>query len=212
LSSAGDKILFHLKTHGAAGAEALAEALGVTPQAVRQQLDRLQDEALVAFEDQVVGRGRPKRHWRLSDTGHARFPDTHGQLAVELIRAIRHELGAPALDRIIAHRERDQLATYQARLTGCPTLADRVAALAELRTAEGYMAEWRETEDGFLLVENHCPICAAATECLGFCAAELDLFKTALGPGVSVERIDHIAAGGRRCAYRIDVEAVSRPA
>ena len=212
MSGAGDRILFHLKTHGATGAEAMAEALGVTPQAVRQQLDRLQEDALVAFEDQAAGRGRPKRHWRLSEAGHARFPDTHAQLTVELIKAVRTELGPAALDRIIARRERDQLAAYQARLTRCPALADKIAALAELRTAEGYMAEWRPAEDGFLLIENHCPICVAAIECLGFCAAELALFTAALGPEATIERTDHIAAGGRRCAYRIRVEAVSQPA
>ena len=65
--------------------------------------------------------------------------------------------------------------------------------------------------DGFLLVENHCPICVAATECQGFCRAERDVFARALGPGVSVERTEHIVAGGRRCAYRIALECVPAP-
>jgi predicted ArsR family transcriptional regulator len=66
------------------------------------------------------------------------------------------------------------------------------------------MAEFKAEPDGtFLLVENHCPICAAATVCKGFCSTELDLFRSALGPGVSVERVEHIVAGDRRCAYRI---------
>ena len=41
-------------------------------------------------------------------------------------------------------------------------MEDRVARLAELRTAEGYMVECRREGDGFVLAENHCPICAAA--------------------------------------------------
>ncbi|MES2724598.1 MAG: MarR family transcriptional regulator, partial [Pseudomonadota bacterium] len=56
---------------------------------------------------------------------------------------------------------------------------------------------------GFLLVENHCPICAAAAACQGFCRAELMVFRAVLGPGVHIERTDHILAGARRCAYRI---------
>ena len=57
--------------------------------------------------------------------------------------------------------------------------------------------------DGFTFVENHCPICAAATACQGFCATEIELFQAALGPGVDVSRTEHIINGERRCAYRI---------
>jgi predicted ArsR family transcriptional regulator len=65
------------------------------------------------------------------------------------------------------------------------------------------MAEVKRDGRGFLFVENHCPICAAATVCQGFCSTELDLFRSVLGPGVSVERFEHILSGDRRCAYRI---------
>jgi predicted ArsR family transcriptional regulator len=78
-----------------------------------------------------------------------------------------------------------------------------VARLAKIRAREGYMAEWRRDGDGFLLVENHCPICAAATACQGFCRSELEIFRDALGGDAEVERVEHLLAGARRCAYRI---------
>ena len=56
---------------------------------------------------------------------------------------------------------------------------------------------------GSLFVESHCPICAAATVCKGFCETELDLFRAVLGPEIDVERVEHIVSGDRRCAYRI---------
>lgn len=52
-----------------------------------------------------------------------------------------------------------------------------------------------------MLVENHCPICAAATACAGFCRSELETFRAVLS--AEVERSEHILAGARRCAYRI---------
>lgn len=74
------------------------------------------------------------------------------------------------------------------------------------------MAEVEPGEHGaFLFVENHCPICVAASECQGFCAAELDLFRSVLGPGVAIEREDHIVAGARRCAYCIRPAAADAP-
>ena len=65
------------------------------------------------------------------------------------------------------------------------------------------MAESAAEGQGYILVENHCPICVAATACQGFCRAELDTFRNVLGPDASVERAEHIVAGDRRCVYRI---------
>ena len=76
--------------------------------------------------------------------------------------------------------------------------------LVDIRTEERYMAAVAESDgEGYLFVENHCPICVAATTCQGFCAMELDVFRAVLGDSASVERTDHIIAGARRCAYRV---------
>jgi predicted ArsR family transcriptional regulator len=83
-------------------------------------------------------------------------------------------------------------------------LEKKLSELAFVRTEEGYMAEVRDEGDGnYLLVENHCPICAAANACQGFCTTELELFRSILGPGVKVERVEHIVSGDKRCAYRV---------
>ena len=78
-------------------------------------------------------------------------------------------------------------------------------ALARLRTVEGYMADARplEDDDGYLLVEHHCPICDAAATCQGLCRGELELFRAALGDDVEVERTQHLMAGDQRCSYRV---------
>ena len=55
----------------------------------------------------------------------------------------------------------------------------------------------------YLLIENHCPVCAAAHACRGLCRGELELFREVLGPGVEVERVDHILTGARCCSYRV---------
>jgi len=81
---------------------------------------------------------------------------------------------------------------------------ERLRRLVDLRAGEGYMAECREEPGGgWLLVENHCPIRAAARECQGLCRSELELFRAVLGKRAVVERVDHVLAGARRCAYRV---------
>ena len=199
-----DRILRLLKLRGPQTAKDLAGRLGMTAEGARQHLAKLHTAGLVAHSDAREAVGRPKRYWRLSAEGHGRFPDSHAQLTLELLNAVRGEFGDGGLERLIGARERQMLAAYQDRLAGQPDLAARIGALAAARSREGYMAEWREDGEGaFVLVENHCPICAAATVCQEFCRSELDIFRRVLGPGATVERTDHLLAGARRCAYRI---------
>lgn len=193
-----------LKMHGALSSSALGKRLGITGEAVRQQLVRLAGQGLVAATSEARGVGRPQQLWDLTDAAQARFPDTHADLTARLLDIIRTHMGEAALDTIINVREAETRARYQSELAGKQELREKVAALAALRSEEGYMADWREAKDGsFVLSENHCPICAAAAACAGFCRAELEVFRTALGPSVSIERAEHILSGGRRCTYLI---------
>jgi predicted ArsR family transcriptional regulator len=202
-----DRILFLLKTRAPLSASALGRSIGITAMGVRQHLTRLAADGLVAHIDERHSVGRPKRYWELSEKGHARFPDNHAQVTVELIGAITKLFGEAGLDRLIGEREQETLSRYQRELAGAKTLAGRLRGLARLRSEDGYLSECRAEPDGsFLLIENHCPICAAARACQGFCRSELAIFR-ALLPDSAIERTDHLLAGGRRCAYRITAAA-----
>jgi predicted ArsR family transcriptional regulator len=207
---AADRFLVLLKTRGPQTTADLGEAAGVTAEAARQQLSRLADDGLVVATSEPRGVGRPAQVWGLTPAGNARFPDAHAELTAQLIGTIRTQLGEEVLDRLIDARAAESRTAYAAALEGAADLGERVARLAEARTWEGYMAESREEGGGYLLVENHCPICVAATACQGFCRAELDTFRQVLGPDASVERTDHIVNGDRRCAYRIAPGCVAK--
>ncbi|MBD9508313.1 transcriptional regulator [Ensifer sp. ENS10] len=191
-----------LKLHGPQTAAALGKRLTITGEAVRQQLVRLAEDGFVLSWSEAKGVGRPSQFWGLTALGHAEFPDTHAELTVQLLRTIRQTLGEAAIDRLIAARENETRENYSAAMSDKKSLRERVDELVRLRSQEGYMAAYEDPGDGTLLfVENHCPICAAATSCQGFCRAELSVFRAVLGPGVEVERAEHILAGARRCAY-----------
>lgn len=206
--SPGQRVLMQLKMHGSLSAAALGKALGTSGEAARQQLARLAEEGLVEAQSLVAGVGRPTQLWSLTPLAQAQFPDTHAALTVQLLDIIQNRLGDAALDAIISAREADTRAQYEAAMTPGAGLRDKVATLADLRSREGYMAAWSEQPDGsLLLVENHCPICAAASACQGFCRAEIDVFRAVLGPEAEIERHDHIVNGGRRCSYTIKARA-----
>ena len=203
MTSTPERLLYQLKSRGPQPAATLAGACAITPMGAHKQLQSLQAQGLVSAHDEADGPGRPKRMWTLTAAGHARFPDRHGELAVQLIRQAAAVLGPDAVDRLIAAREEEQQSGYDAALSGLATVGARVRRLAELRSGEGYMARAEKHGKAWLLVEDHCPICAAATTCQGLCRSELQIFARCLGDGVHVERVEHVLAGGRRCAYRI---------
>lgn len=202
---AGDRVLIQIKMRGPQTAAQIGERLGTTGENARQLLMKLAEEGLVAAEAVAGGVGRPKQVWSLTADAQGRFPDTHSELTVGLIRSVRELFGPDGLDRLIAAREAETRKAYGAAMAGTRGVEDRLARLVEVRSREGYMAEWSIAPDGdgWLLVENHCPICAAAAVCQGFCRSELAIFREALGDEVTVVREDHILAGARRCAYRV---------
>ncbi|WP_343307107.1 metalloregulator ArsR/SmtB family transcription factor [Chitinophaga niabensis] len=198
-----ERAIWLLKTRGPQPLTAIAIELGITVEGARFQLLKLANEGLVLATTESKGRGRPQQIWGLTSAGHAKFPDTHAELTVKILNTMRDTLGQAAIQTVIDANEKNGILKYKADLKGLTDLESKVRQLAEVRNREGYMAEYKKEDDGYLLIENHCPICAAATVCQGFCQSELNTFKIVLGKGVSIKRIDHILAGARRCAYKI---------
>ena len=193
-----------LKTEGPIGSAQLSERLGLTAMAVRQHLYALQNEGLVTAEERPVPIGRPAKFWRLTREADRLFPEAYAELSVALIDSVKDAFGDEGLERVLTSRCARQRVDYGKRIKPGDPLAKKLQELAKVRTEEGYMAEIRTGEDGsLLLVENHCPICAAANACQGFCATELELFRSVLGPGVTVERAEHIISGDHRCVYKV---------
>lgn len=199
-----EQTLFLLKTRGPQTAQQLAALLDLTSMGARKQLEAWQEKGMVSYEDVADKPGRPSRRWLLTEAGHARFPDRHAELTVQLIDQVRDLFGDAGLEKLIASREQSSEREYRQHLAASRNLPERVQALVQARTAEGYMAELEQQDDGsLLLVENHCPICAAARQCQKFCRSELELFQRVLGPDCSVGRVEHMLAGARRCVYVI---------
>jgi predicted ArsR family transcriptional regulator len=198
-------VLSLVKREGPVSADILAESLGVTAMAVRQHLYALQQEGLVDHEAQARARGRPVKLWRTTDKANGHFADAHSALASDLIGQMRKVFGDSGLEKLLTLRTAAQEKIYGAEVGRKRTLRARVDALAKIREREGYMAEVRKdpkTGD-LLLIENHCPVCAAARICTGLCREEVVLFQRVLGKSVHVERLTHILAGAGRCTYRI---------
>ncbi len=197
-------ILNLLKMDGPTDSAQLAEQLQVSAMAVRQHLYDLQAQGVVSFSEEARPLGRPAKLWHLTDAAQRHFPESYAELSVELIHAMTKAFGPVGLDKLLDVRTEEQIARYRAETSKATTLKQKLKTLARLRTAEGYMADVKPDVNGaLLLIENHCPICAAAKVCEGLCRRELDAFQAALGDAAKIERTEHIIAGARRCVYRV---------
>lgn len=193
-----------LKQEGRLDAETLAAQLGITAMAVRQHLYALQNEQLVTYQEELRPMGRPAKLWQLTAAADRFFPDGYAELTLSLLNSVKQAFGEAGLDRLIQIRSQQQFDSYNQQMKGKRSLKQRLNKLVEIRTSEGYMAEVQTQSDGsFLLIENHCPICVAATACTGLCAKELEIFQAILGDETTVQRVEHIISGERRCAYQI---------
>ncbi|MCG9711491.1 transcriptional regulator [Shewanella insulae] len=198
-----EKIIEHIKIHGPSTAKVLAEQFALTTMGVRQHLQALEEEGILSIEDRKASRGRPTRYWGLTEKSYKLFPDRHDDLTSQLIDSVRVVFGDQGLDQLIEHREQASRRQYQETLAQAVGLADKLAALARLRTEEGYVASVEVHDDAYWLLENHCPICAAASRCANFCRSELQLFQELFSELACVSREEHIIEGARRCAYKL---------
>ena len=197
-------ILHLLKQQGPRDSGTLAAQLGVSTMAVRQHLYVLRTEGLVTYQEERRAMGRPAKMWCLTPEVGSQFPDSHAGLTVNLLNAAEHSFGEEGVKRLISRCAEQQIETYRSRIPAHESLHKRLQALVTLRNEEGFMAEVQHQPDGsFLLIQNHCPISAAAKVCAKLCDAEIEVFRGILGEDVAVERSEHMVAGNRRCVYRI---------
>lgn len=197
-------ILRLLKQQGPSDSETLAAQLGISAMAVRQHLYALRTQRQVTYQEEQRPIGRPAKMWCLTPGAAPHFPDAHAGLTVNLLNAAEQTFGAEGVQRLVARCAKQQIADYRSRIPARAPLQARLKTLVSIRNEEGFMAEVQRQPDGsFLLIENHCPISAAAKVCPKLCDAEMEVFQAILGEDVAIERAEHMVAGARRCVYRI---------
>lgn len=198
-----------LKHNGSMDAHQLAGELGVTAMAVRQHLYDLQEQKLVTFKEEPRTMGRPAKMWTLTSEANRLFPDGYANLTVSLIESMKEAFGDEGLEKLLEIHNRKLVMDYQSKVPADFQLREKLKALAETRTAEGYMADIIENPDGsFYFVEKHCPICEAARACTDICRKELETFQCVLGDDIEITRGEHILKGDNRCVYWIKPEDI----
>ena len=201
LSSAQWHVFVALKRRGEASADELAEALEITPNAVRQHLAVLKSAGVVTSRQERGRPGRPADLYHSTDVGEALFARSSGDLSVELLGDIEDE-DPQLIPRVFERRRRRRVEQAEAQLAG-KSLDEQVAVLAKILDQEGYLADFDKLGDGSYRMNLHsCAIWAVASRYGQACATELEFLRAVL-PETEIERVAHKMAGAYVCGYEI---------
>ena len=207
LSDGRRDILIALKGSGPLPILDLSERLGVTGEAVRQQLGQLEREGWVKrWVDRrgSGGPGRPRRLYELTLEGDHLFPKHYDDLAVELVDTVAETLGATAVKQILAAFTETRVKKWRPALEGL-SLEQKLTALEGLYMKDDPFIRVERTADGeFRLVERNCPFLNVARRRPALCSVTVSTLSNLLGYRVVREkRFQH---GDGCCAFRVRTE------
>lgn len=193
-----------------ATAQELAEALEISPQAIRRHLKDLEGAGLIEHQQVQGGMGRPQHIYKLSRKGRDRFPSRYGEFAISLLDTLSKTIDEEQFSTILQKQWQRKAQEYRDCL-GNGSVEERVAKLVKMRQAEGYMAEWYtikpEDTSGrmsthYVIVEHNCAISEVAQSFPSVCGHELEMFAVAL-EDCYVERTHWLNNGEHQCGYLI---------
>ena len=197
--------LYAVRRLGDATAEQIAEALAITVSGARQHLTTLVDHQLLAAEEVLrvaPDRGRPQLAYHVTELADALFPKAYAALTTELLGYLDDD-DPDAVNRLFDRRRATRITNAERRLATKRSLTSKVAELAAILDDDGYVATAEHVGRGrHRIVEHNCAISAVAKRYGQACTSEIDFIRAVL-PGVTVERVRHMVAGDRHCAYEL---------
>lgn len=205
ISAVQRDVLTCIKRQSEATNADIADELGVSYEAVRQQLRQLEAARLVITRrKRAEGQraGRPSQVYTLSPAGDALFPKAYDDLALALIDTLAAALGPEALRQVLASIADENVRLWAPRLQD-KTLLERLEALKGLYLEEdAYMDFSRDEASGeLLLVERNCPFLNVATRQPALCSVTVSTLSRLLGHKVTRDK--RFQEGDGQCVFRL---------
>jgi predicted ArsR family transcriptional regulator len=194
-------LLTLMKTKGLLSVNDMAKELGITEMAIRRHLHALERDGLIAAKLTRQAMGRPMYLYSLTLLADDLFPKNYHNLTLDLLGELVYEDGNNMAGQLFERRKHKLLQKYIGRMEG-KDLVDRVAELADIQNANGYMVRWEADGAGrYVFTEYNCPIAQVAQQYNEACHCELALFQNLLE--TEVERTECLTKGGNKCIYLI---------
>lgn len=199
-------LLEALKREGPLTTRALARTLGVSYEAVRQQIAELTRAGWVTASepgaDGAAGRrpGPASRSYRVSAAAEHLFPKHYDELTAELVQLVRERFGGAGLTEILARMTEARVRRWAPLLQGLE-LKEKLKVLTALyEDKDAYMqVEWRDGAPA--LIERNCPFLNVAQKHPAICSVSVNALERLLG--CRVVREQRFQAGHGKCVFRL---------
>jgi DeoR family transcriptional regulator, suf operon transcriptional repressor len=190
-----------LRITGPLGVLELADAMEVTPTAVRQRLTRLLSQNAIQRETIRNGRrrGRPKHRYWLTEKGLRLTGSNFTDLAVTLWQEVCQEKDEQ-VRRETLRRIARALATGYAKQIQGDTPAERMQSLATLLGQRQIPVSVEDSAGGAVLTERACPYPKLAEQDQDVCNMERMMFSELLGQDVTLTQCR--LQGGSECRFQ----------
>jgi predicted ArsR family transcriptional regulator len=194
------KIVSELRRRGSASATDLARSLGLSPNAVRQQLVLLERDALVAETPVRRGPTKPTYEFSLTADADKLFPQAYDKMLSAVLRELRSQFGTAGVERVFDGLSKRAIERARHVVTASDP-QERVAQLTEMLRKSGVVAEYSLIDGGFALHEHNCPYSSAAKEHPEVCHVIHNVIDETLGG--EHEQTESLAHGGKECRFEL---------
>lgn len=217
-STEGDtrrQVMLLLLKEGPITASYLGKRLGLSAAGVRRHLDILVEEGLtevvnrrpVARNGEHATRGRPAKHFRLTDAGRAQFGHAYDALASDALSALREVGGSEAVKAFAIARMERLVDDIRPSIREDESVEEVARRLAEALDAHGFAATVDRAGKGVQICQHHCPVAHVAAEHPELCEAEQEVISSVLG--THVQPLATIVNGHGICTTNIPLTPIN---
>lgn len=197
------EILEILKGTGEATVDELARRLGLAPITVRYHLAILESKGLIVAKRMRGQVGRPPLVYSLTEAAEEMFPKKYHRLADRILAEVKTLVGKNEIEAMFTRMAEDISAEHVPRLSG-KSIEERLTALVDLLSEEGFLARWERSGDKYILVETSCPYRYVGQRHPEVCNLDLRLITDVLDTAVT--RSTCVVHGDEVCTFHITPE------
>jgi predicted ArsR family transcriptional regulator len=199
------RLLKLMKRRGEITLDDATEEIDRARPTLRDHLDQMGRDELVARRPQKQGRGRPSMCYRLTPQGERLFPQREGAVFADFLTYLEEQEQEQLIEDFFDAFWDDRLEEVEQRLPTSLETADTreiVGVLEDVLREKGFMPEVQVDDEQITVEACNCPFASVVNATELPCSSEACFYETLFE---RVERTRHMPDGDTACIYELPV-------
>lgn len=194
------EILRLIQQRGPQSIKSLEAELGVTTNAVREQIQNLLADGLILAEKERRATGRPAYVYSLTEKAQRLFPQAYDMLLKLLIEEIVQREGADNTQQLL-NAVGERMADGMTSGGKSTDLREQLESITTALARQGMPITILEQDEAVTLHSWSCPYISLARETEGVCQMEQHMLERALGTRVTID--ERLIDGHAHCRFMV---------